>query len=82
MQFFDTTDIRRPKRVAQFVPSGFSKNVPDYALGNQTHAIYVEWDRKIVWVFTNDGIYAVSSAELLGAPTLGRPLAPYRNSDK
>ncbi|MFE3452663.1 hypothetical protein ACFXJ8_27435 [Nonomuraea sp. NPDC059194] len=82
VQFFDTSDVRKPKRVAQFVPSGFSKNVPDYALGNQTHAIYVEWDRKIVWVFTNDGIYAVSSAKLLGAPTLGKPAAPYRNSDK
>ncbi|MEV0585074.1 hypothetical protein [Nonomuraea sp. NPDC050310] len=80
VQFFDTTDPRKPKIAAQFVPSGFSKGVPDYALGNQTHAIYVEWDRKLVWVFTNDGIYAVSSKKLLGAPTLTGPAAPFRNS--
>ncbi|MFI6902095.1 hypothetical protein ACIBKY_12585 [Nonomuraea sp. NPDC050394] len=80
VQFFDTRDVRRPKIAAQFVPAGYSAAVPDYALGNQTHAIYTEWDRKIVWVFTNDGIYALSSGKLLGAPNLGRPVAPFRNS--
>ncbi|GAA3442917.1 hypothetical protein [Planomonospora venezuelensis] len=80
VQFFDTRDVRHPKIAAQFVPAGFSANVPDYALGNQTHAVYTEWDRKIVWVFTNDGIYAVSSRTLLGAPNLGRPAAPFRTS--
>lgn len=80
VQFFDTSDVKHPKIVAQFVPSGFSKGVPDYALGNQTHGIYVEWDRKIVWVFTNDGMYAVTSKKLLGAPNLGKPAKPFRNS--
>ncbi|NRQ37919.1 hypothetical protein HII36_39735 [Nonomuraea sp. NN258] len=82
VQFFDVRDAKRPKIAAQFVPAGFSSRVPDYALGNQTHAIYVEWDRKIVWVFTNDGMYALSSRQLLGAPTLGKPDRPYRNSSR
>ncbi|MFI6520726.1 hypothetical protein ACIBF1_34590 [Spirillospora sp. NPDC050679] len=80
VQFYDMRDIRRPKIVGQFVPQGHSPRVPDWALGNQTHGTYVEWDRKIVWVFTNDGIYAVSSKKLIGKPNLGAPRAPFRNS--
>ncbi|GAA3130438.1 hypothetical protein [Streptosporangium carneum] len=82
VQFFDTRDPKHPKIAAQFVPTGFDKDVPDYALGNQTHGTYVEWDRKIVWVFTNDGVYALSSKKLLGAPNLGKPAKPFRNSAK
>ncbi|MET8332969.1 hypothetical protein [Streptosporangium canum] len=80
VQFFDTRDPKHPKIVAQFVPAGFAKGVPDYALGNQTHGTYVEWDRKIAWVFTNDGIYAISSKKLLGTPNLGKPAKPFRTS--
>ncbi|RJL24565.1 hypothetical protein D5H75_29310 [Bailinhaonella thermotolerans] len=79
VQFYDVRDVRRPRVAAQFVPPGYSPAVPDYALGNQTHGIYVEWDRKIVWVFTNDGVYALSS-RLLGRPNLEAPRTPFRNS--
>ncbi|MQY09742.1 LVIVD repeat-containing protein [Actinomadura macrotermitis] len=80
VQFFDVKDKRHPKIAGQFVPVGYSKDVPDWALGNQTHGVYVEWDRKIVWVLTNDGIYALSSRQLIGKPRLGAPSAPFRNS--
>jgi hypothetical protein len=80
VQLFDLKDRRHPRIAAQFVPQGYSKGVPDWALGNQTHGVYVEWDRKIVWVFTNDGIYALSSRKLIGKPRFGAPSAPFHNS--
>ncbi|MGY0235815.1 hypothetical protein [Longispora urticae] len=80
VQFYDTSDPKRPRIAAQFVPAGYSKDVPDYARGNQTHAVYVEWDRNLVWVFTNDGIYALSSDKLIGRPDLNAPRQPFRNS--
>ncbi|MCP2340891.1 hypothetical protein [Actinomadura rupiterrae] len=79
-QFFDVRDPAHPRIVAQFVPQGYSKDVPDWALGNQTHGVYVEWDRRIVWVMTNDGIYALSSRQLIGKPNLGAPKTPFRTS--
>ncbi len=34
------------------------------------HGIFVEWDRNIIWLFANHGIYAVSTP-LLGEPVTG-----------
>lgn len=79
-QFFSLKDPRHPKIDGYFVPSGYGKDTPDYALGNQTHGVYIEWDRKVVWVLTNDGIYALSSRSLIGKPNLDRPKTPFRNS--
>ena len=28
---------------------------------NPVHSIFVEWDRKLIWAFTNHGIYVLSS---------------------
>ena len=42
-----------------------SDEIPDYVFGNLTFGIYVEYDRNILWAFTNHGIYALTSP-LLG----------------
>ncbi|MGH6637846.1 MAG: hypothetical protein ACREXN_14655 [Polaromonas sp.] len=42
------------------------------ALPNPVHSIFVEWDRNLVWVFSNHGMYVLSS-ELLGKPVMGMP---------
>ena len=34
------------------------------------HGIFVEWDRNLIWLFANHGIYAVSTP-LLGEPVVG-----------
>ncbi len=65
---------------AYFVPKAYLKETPDYAYGNQTHGVYVEWDRSIIWAFTNHGIYALSAEKLLGKANLGAPKEPFRNS--
>ncbi|MFJ2739823.1 hypothetical protein ACIO3O_09150 [Streptomyces sp. NPDC087440] len=80
VQFFDVTKPQKPEIEAYFVPKAYGKDTPEYAYGNQTHGVYVEWDRNIAWALTNHGIYALSAPKVLGKPNLGRPDAPFRNS--
>ncbi|GAB3672433.1 hypothetical protein GCM10027589_41940 [Actinocorallia lasiicapitis] len=80
VQFFNVKNPAKPSISAYFVPKAYGKGTPDYAYGNQTHGVYVEWDRNIAWVLTNHGIYAVSSQKVLGKPNLGKPAKPFRNS--
>ncbi|GGZ81205.1 LVIVD repeat-containing protein [Streptomyces subrutilus] len=81
VQFFDVSDPAKPEIDAYFVPKAYGSQTPDYAYGNQTHGVYVEWDRNIAWVLTNHGIYALSSPKVLGKPHLTRPEKPFRNSE-
>ncbi len=79
-QFFDVSKPGKPKIKGYFVPPTFGKQTPDYARGNVTHGVYVEWDRKVVWLLSNDGIYALTSKKILGRPNLKKPRTPFRNS--
>jgi hypothetical protein len=80
VQIFDVRDPKSPSIAAYFVPPAYGKETPDYAYGNQTHGVYVEWDRNLIWTFTNHGIYALSAEKLLGKPNLGAPKEPFRTS--
>ncbi|WP_394779878.1 hypothetical protein, partial [Undibacterium sp.] len=44
------------------------------ALPNPVHSIFVEWDRNLIWVFSNHGIYTLSTP-LLGDGVFGMPQA-------
>ncbi|MEU8893397.1 hypothetical protein [Streptomyces sp. NPDC048442] len=81
VQFFDVSKPARPQIEAYFVPKAYGSGTPDYAYGNQTHGVYVEWDRNIAWALTNHGIYALSAPQVLGRPHLTRPEKPFRNSE-
>ncbi|MGW3372980.1 LVIVD repeat-containing protein [Streptomyces hydrogenans] len=80
VQFFDVSDPAAPEIAAYFVPKAYGRDTADYAYGNQTHGVYVEWDRNIAWALTNHGIYALSS-KVLGKPDLDRPAKPFRTSE-
>lgn len=67
VQVFDVTDSSDPKVVAYFVPPFNTERVVEWARGNLAHAIYVEYDRNILWLFTNHGFYALST------PVIGEP---------
>jgi hypothetical protein len=67
VQVFDVRDVENPKVAAYFVPKFDTENVVEWARGNLAHGIYVEYDRNIVWLFTNHGFYALSS------PIFGEP---------
>ncbi|MER5889229.1 hypothetical protein ABT160_35845 [Streptomyces sp. NPDC001941] len=81
VQFFDVSRPAKPEIEAYFVPKAYGPQTPDYAYGNQTHGVYVEWDRNIAWALTNHGIYALSAPKVLGKPHLTRPEKPFRNSE-
>ena len=60
----DLNDPEKAESVAYFVPR-FSEDVVAYARGNLAHGIYVEYDRNIIWLFTNHGFYALSGQQAL-----------------
>lgn len=68
LQIFDVRDPEDPKVGAQFVPPMGLKIDDDMAA--PVHGIFVEWDRNIIWLFANHGIYAVSTP-LLGEVVTG-----------
>ncbi|GGY55026.1 hypothetical protein OH797_01305 [Streptomyces anulatus] len=81
VQFFDVSKPASPEISAYFVPKAYGPSTADYAYGNQTHGVYVEWDRNIAWTLTNHGIYALSSPKVLGKPDLNAPAKPFRTSE-
>lgn len=73
IQMFDVKDPTNPKIVAYYVPRFPKKDeMPEHVFGNLTYGTYIEYDRNIVWAFTNHGIYALSSTAL-GKPVYGMP---------
>jgi hypothetical protein len=71
MQMFDVSDPVHPTIAGYFVPRMVDPKV-NLDFGDPTHGVFIEWDRNLIWVMTNHGIYAVSSS-LLGAPLFGTP---------
>jgi hypothetical protein len=70
IQIFDVKDPARPSIAGYFVPRFANEGeVPGYAIGNSTFAVYTEYDRNIIWAFSVNGVYALSSP-LLGKPNL------------
>ncbi len=81
LQVFDVSDTKNPKIAAYFVPPFNEERVVDYARGNLSHGVYIEYDRNIFWLFTNHGIYALSSPTL-GEPSFEAPKKPWPSRDK
>ncbi|MCR8922815.1 hypothetical protein NO559_08535 [Dasania sp. GY-MA-18] len=76
LQVFDVSDVKNPEIVAYFVPGFNTETVAEYARGNLSHGVYVEYDRNLFWLFTNHGIYLLSSP-VLGEPNFGKPKEPW-----
>ena len=73
IQLFDVKDPANPKIAGYFVPRFPTKDeLPEYAFGNTTFAVYTEYDRNIIWAFSVNGVYALSSP-LLGKPQFDAP---------
>ena len=73
LQVFDISDPKKPTINAYFVPPFAPEKVADYAMGNLSHSVYVEYDRNLFWLFTNHGFYVLSSP-ILGKPNLNAPV--------
>ena len=71
IQIFDVKDPAKPTIAGYYVPRFANESeLPGYAIGNSTFAVYTEYDRNIIWAFSVNGVYALSSP-LLGKPNLG-----------
>lgn len=77
LQIFDVRDPARPKIAGYFVPAlADESELPSYTLGKGVLAAYTEYDRNIIWAFTERGAYALSTP-LLGNPVMGEPAKPW-----
>lgn len=77
VRLFDISDPTEPKEVAYFVPPRDGE-IDDYMSWRRgtTEAVFIEWDRKLIWVSTHAGLYCLS-APFLGEPVLA-PMAVER----
>ncbi|NMV37634.1 hypothetical protein [Ralstonia insidiosa] len=77
VQIYDVKDPAHPSIAGYFIPAlADETQLPSYTLGKGVFAIYTEYDRNIIWAFTEDGAYALSTP-LLGEPVLGAPSKPW-----
>ena len=68
LQLYDIRDPARPANAGYFVPPQ-PGSLDDYqSYPRDTDAVFVEWDRKLMWVGTGTGLYLVTS------PALGKPV--------
>ena len=68
---FDVSDPTNVKIAAYFTPKMMDPEM-NWEFGNPTNAVFVEWDRNLIYLFTNHGFYILSSP-LLGEPVFEMP---------
>ncbi|MNR21209.1 hypothetical protein D3C85_1380980 [compost metagenome] len=77
IQIFDVSDPAQPAIAGYFVPRFANETeVPEYTFGNSTFAVFTEYDRNIIWAFSVNGVYALSTP-LLGEPKFTAPDKPW-----
>ncbi|WP_432286644.1 hypothetical protein SLT36_07690 [Aminobacter sp. BA135] len=71
LQIFDVEDPAQPKISGYFVPrSPTTSEMPDYTFDNASFAVFTEYDRNIIWLFSVNGVHALKTP-LLGEPKMG-----------
>lgn len=81
VQIFDVKDPTKPSIVGYFVPRFPTEaETGGQSQGNLTYGIFAEYDRNILWTFTNHGFYALSSP-LIGKPSFKAPAKPWPPRD-
>jgi len=68
LQCYDLTDPTNPQNVAYFLPPQGGDLEVFRSFNRPVQNVYVEWDRRLMWVGTNTGLY------LLSSPHLGEPV--------
>jgi len=69
LQGFDVSDPANPRIASWFVPSQGGELESAESHERSVDNVFVEWDRKLIWLGTNNGLYLLSSPDL-GAPVL------------
>ena len=68
LQGFDLSDPAQPRISAWFVPRQAGRVASAESHERSADSVFVEWDRRLIWLGTNDGLY------LLATPELGDPV--------
>jgi len=68
VQCYDIRDPKNPRIVAYFIPPQGGELDKWNSYNRTVDNVFVEWDRKIIWIGTDTGLYA------LEAPALGKPI--------
>ena len=69
LQFYDLSDPSNPEVVGYFVP-GQGGTIDDiFSHYRDSDNVFIEWDRRLVWLASNTGLYLLSTP-LLGEPVL------------
>ena len=72
LQIFDVKDPTKPTIGAYFVPRfPTTEEMPDWTFNNSNFAVFTEYDRNIIWLFSGNGVYALSTP-MLGDPVMGK----------
>ncbi len=81
VQIFDVKDPTKPSIAGYFVPRFPTEaETGGQSQGNLVYGIFAEYDRNILWAFTNHGFYALSSP-LVGTPLFKAPAKPWPPRD-
>jgi hypothetical protein len=69
LQFYDLEDPSNPRIVGYFIPAqgGTIDDIDTYYRDSDN--VFIEWDRRLVWLASNTGLYLLSTP-LLGEPVL------------
>jgi hypothetical protein len=70
LQVFDLTDPTAPSNTGWFVPAQGGRIEAPETFERGTDGVFVEWDRRLVWLATDTGLYLLASDDL-GPPELG-----------
>ncbi|HUR58644.1 MAG TPA: twin-arginine translocation signal domain-containing protein [Opitutaceae bacterium] len=71
LQLYDVRDPAHPQNTGYFIPPQ-PGSLDDYlSFPRDTDAVFIEWDRKLMWVGAGSGLYLVSSP-MLGKPVLSQ----------
>lgn len=77
VQIFDVKDPTKPQIAGYFIPRfPTDAETGGQSQGNLAYGVFAEYDRNILWVFTNHGFYALSSP-LIGKPSFKAPAKPW-----
>ena len=73
LQCYDISDPKKPTIAAYFIPPQGGDLEDPGSYTRNTDNVFIEWDRKLIWVATDTGLYLVTSPQL-GEPVL-EPMA-------
>ena len=69
LQGFDISDLENPRNDSWFIPAQNGRLDLPESYERSADSVFVEWDRKLIWLGTNNGLYLIA-AEELGEPIL------------